>query len=703
MALAVKREADVPATRVNDRARKMSAILALRLVTYLVVCDGVAALLVAGLIGPQGAALVVVAMLVSWWLERARERGAVRPVVVWGLMGAAAVAIAVDLVYLASTALDGMVHVLLFLILARLFMHRVLRDLRDAGFLSFFLLVAASSVTFNESFLFVFVAFLLLGTWMLMLHHIVAETERAGRSAASIAPSGLDLGRSLVRVSLVGAAATFAVATFLFFVIPRVGQAALPLRAQFTRMVTGFSDRVELGAFGEIETDKTVVMRVYFPDDTQDPALLPNLRWRGIVFDRFDGRTWAVGQPERALMRRGAAGQFVLGLPRGRGPVVKQDIYLEPIGTDIVFAAPRVLLMDLRARTLNVDDMGSMSVPAANARLHYQAESELETTSPSPPAGGGPELTGAQRARYLQLPRLSPGIARLAREVTAGTHDPYEAAQRLNTFLSARFRYTLSKPQTALEPLEEFLFIRRSGNCEYFAAALAVMLRTLDIPARVVGGFQQGEWNFYGRYFMVRLSDAHAWVEAHLEDRGWVTFDPSPRASSETQGRLSPLALYIDAARMRWYRYVINWSLQDQRLVASTFHRQARDVRLAFSWPEGWRARFWLLVPGLVVAVVAAGLVMWRRAGTGRAGRPAGRPPRFYERALRTLARRGLSPAPAETARQFLARARLEAPACADPFARITAHYERARFGLTGLTDQELTEMERCLLALERR
>jgi len=154
---------------------------------------------------------------------------------------------------------------------------------------------------------------------------------------------------------------------------------------------------------------------------------------------------------------------------------------------------------------------------------------------------------------------------------------------------------------------------------------------------------------------------------------------------------------------MRWYRYVINWSLQDQRLVASTFHRQARDVRLAFSWPEGWRARFWLLVPGLVVAVVAAGLVMWRRAGTGRAGRPAGRPPRFYERALRTLARRGLSPAPAETARQFLARARLEAPACADPFARITAHYERARFGLTGLTDQELTEMERCLLALERR
>src|SRR6266542_2720710 len=130
----------------------MSAVLALRLVTYLVVCDGVAALLVAGLIGPPGAALVVLAMLVAWWLEGARERGAVRPAVTWGLVGAAALAIAMDLVYLASTALDGMVHLLLFLILARLVMHRVPRDLRDAGFLSFFLLVAASSATFSAGF-----------------------------------------------------------------------------------------------------------------------------------------------------------------------------------------------------------------------------------------------------------------------------------------------------------------------------------------------------------------------------------------------------------------------------------------------------------------------------------------------------------------------------------------------------------------------
>src|SRR5262249_16213693 len=138
----------------------MSPYLALRLVTYLLVCDGVAGLLLADLIGVSGAALVVLVMLASWWLEGAREPGVVRPWVAWGLVGASAVAIAMDLLYLASTALHGMVHLLLFLILGRLFLRRSLRDLRSAGFLSFFLLVATSSATFSATFLFVFMAFL---------------------------------------------------------------------------------------------------------------------------------------------------------------------------------------------------------------------------------------------------------------------------------------------------------------------------------------------------------------------------------------------------------------------------------------------------------------------------------------------------------------------------------------------------------------
>src|ERR1700682_1260401 len=160
----------------------MSALLALRLTTYLLVCAGVAALALAGLLGPVGGALLALAvagragvaaralagllgpvggailalaLTGSWVIDQVRDRMPVRPILAWALVVAAAAAIAVDLLYLAQSILDGVVHLLLFLILLRLFRRRSLKDLRDAGFLSFFMLVAASAVTFNVSFLFV--------------------------------------------------------------------------------------------------------------------------------------------------------------------------------------------------------------------------------------------------------------------------------------------------------------------------------------------------------------------------------------------------------------------------------------------------------------------------------------------------------------------------------------------------------------------
>jgi hypothetical protein len=682
----------------------MPALLALRLVTYLLVGVGVAALYGAALIGPLGAALVALAILVSWGHEQARERGAVRPALGYCLVATAAVAITVDLFYLAYSLLDGMVHLLLFLILLRLFVRRGLKDLRDAGLLSFFMLVAAAAVTFSVGFLVVFVLFLALGTWMLMLNHVVSELEQAGRAgAAGTARRRVFFRGPLTRVSLVAAAITFTLAGGLFFIIPRVGQAALPLRAHVGRMVTGFSERVDLGSFGEIENDRTVVMRVYLPDERVEPAALPDLRWRGVAFDHFDGRAWSGAQAPRRFVGRGSAGDFGLGLPRAAGPIVRQEIYLEPIGSDAIFAAPRVLRLELRAPALVVDDMGGLSVSSAAARLHYVVESELESPVRARAARRprAVRLPALERARYLQLPPLAPEIRRLARDVTGDARDPETAAQRISAHLSTSYRYTLAlKRQSSLPPLEEFLFVRRSGNCEYFAAAMAVMLRSEGIPSRVVAGFQRGEWNPYGRYFMVRLSDAHSWVEAYIEGRGWVTFDPSPRAEPAAEAMPGPVSLYLDAARMRWYRYVINWSLSDQVHLASTVHRQATDLRLGLSWPRARRVSPTLGLAGGVAAALALGWLL-RRPGRPRGGPgPAPVTPAFYERALRLLARRGLAPAGAETARQFASRVGAAAPERADAFARLTRHYERARFGSLALSEAEWQDVNRSLAAL---
>ena len=659
----------------------MSPLLALRLVTYLTVADGIAALLLAGLIAPLGAGLVGAAVLASWWLERARERGPSRGRCPGSLVGLAAVALTVDLLYLAATVLDGMVHVLLFVILARLIMCRSLRDLRDAGFLSFFLLVATASVTFSMGFLAVFVAYLALATWMMMLNHIVTESDQAGRRDLMVTRLGLR--GQMIRVSLAAAAGTFVIAGILFFLIPRVEQATLPLRAQFSRMVTGFSERVDLGSFGDIETDKTVVMRIQFPDDGIDPPALPNLRWRGIVFDTFDGAHWSVGRPDRRLVARGPGGQFVVGTSRGRGPVVRQEVFLDPIGTDIIFAAPRPLRLDLRAEAINADDMGSVSVPTEAARLHYVVESELET--PPPPgtrvSAAGAALPDQERRRFLQLPDLPPGD----RAPGPGRHRGKPRSAR-----GGEPPLAVPVHELQLQPVEAGDHVRsapgvplhpEAGNCEYFSAALAVMLRSLDIPARVVGGFQRGEWNPYGRYFMVRFADAHAWVEVYFDGLGWMTFDPSPRAQPEPRTGPWALSLQLDAARMRWYRYVVNWSLQDQRVMV--VDRPAPGPGL-----PAWRS------PGRRTGAASRGSSPRRccspRAGSGgwsgalasaaRRGRSA-RMPRFYERALRQLARRGLAPGPAETARQFCGRAGAAAPVCAAPLARITGAYERARFG----------------------
>ena len=668
----------------------MPVPLALRVATHLMVLDGVVALYLGGLLGIVGAAVVALAVAASWRHEPLRDRIAAMPRGSQAIIVLVALASAFDILYIAGTMLDGLVRLLVFLLVYRLFMRRTLRDARDAGFLSFFMLVAAAPLTLSVAFFFVLLAFLVLGTWTLMLYHILSEAERAGKP-----PNVPGLGRSLLGLSLVASAATLVATAAFFFVIPRVGQAALPLRSQTGRMVSGFSERVEMGAFGEIEADSAVIMRAHPAPGTPGPGPLGALRWRGIAFDHFDGRAWTAREPHRANLGRSRYGQFEVSWFRGLGPLVAYEVYLEPLGTDVLFAPPRVLRLGARTDTIVVDDMGSISVPAPSARLQYVVQSELEREDFTERVEHVEALDQAALARYLQLPPLPPRIRALAQEVTAGSRDQVTAAQKLVEHLSTRFQYTrVLERQTTLDPLEEFLFVRRAGNCEYFAAALAVMLRAIGIPARVVNGFQRGEWNPYGHYFMVRLSDAHSWVEAHLAGR-WRTLDPSPRGESEIAAAPSVITLYLDALRMRWYRYVIDWSLHDQ--VATAF--KIRQATLMWRPRLAAAARAWgdprPLAAVLIVILAVAGVLVWRR-GHGRTVRRAPtRPPRFYTRALKALARRGFRPEAGETAREFSGRVIQRLPGCADPLARLTRAYERVRFGAVALTPEARAELDR--------
>jgi hypothetical protein len=314
------------------------------------------------------------------------------------------------------------------------------------------------------------------------------------------------------------------------------------------------------------------------------------------------------------------------------------------------------------------------------------------------------------RELYLQLPEIPVQVAQLAHDLTAGAPTPYQAAQRVKRYLEDNIRYSLDlRMDSTQDPIEEFLFVRQAGNCEYFAASMAVLLRAGGIPTRVVNGFQRGEWNEVGQFYAVRQRDAHSWVEVFLPGAGWVTFDPSPRAAFEVQTFASSgwAMKYFDALRMRWNRYVIDYSLADQATLAVglrtrsfAFRRSVGQAWDHWTFQASRRLRaIWRdhgSLAALLLALLAAGGILLRRKGSFPdlvaawpfAARRQARTIAFYERALKLLARRGHARPPSATAREFAGQF-ADRPGLGRPVAELTALYERIRFGEERLTAAE--------------
>jgi transglutaminase-like putative cysteine protease len=528
-----------------------------------------------------------------------------------------------------------------------------------------------------------------------------AEILRSLEGAAAQAPAPR-LAPRLALLAVSTAACILLLAAGLFFLLPRTADAARRWRASQGARLDAFSGRLTLREIGELQVSSRPILHV----TTFSPRPVAGLKWRGGVLTNFDGREWT--NPEPALgLPEAAAGHFALvaSAQRRPGAHVSYDVELEPADSTALFFAGVPESLDVRDLAVL---RGSSGQPRLARRppglFRYSAYSRLE----EPPeearaADRAPPLDSADLARNLQLPvSLDPRIPELARRWASGAADDVARARAIETRLRTDYGYTLELPPArTADPLANFLFVRRRGHCEYFASAMAVMLRSLGVPARLATGFESGVYNPLTGQWLMRASDGHAWVEAWLPGRGWTTFDPTPSANYAASSAPGRFALYLDAARTFWSRWIVNFDSTRQGALADRFDEAARVAGIRWFdslWDTGntWqrRAAAWVrrFGPWLVAAVLfAAGLrrfgprairALRLRIRVGRARRrpaTAGDATLLYGRMLALLERRGYRKPSWFTPDEFAAS--LPPGALAAAVAEFTTAYNALRFG----------------------
>jgi len=609
----------------------------------------------------------------------------------------AMVALFAPVFFRGAPPIEAIAEFLLVLTALRVLAATNARDWLQIYALSFFQVVAASALTIEPVFALVFVVYLLLAPWALVLLSLRRELVESGQGRRLVEERFVDLSlfRSVAGVTLVLFFSTLTV--FVFF--PRMGAGFFASPLATGQALTGFSDEIGLGDVTALKSDGAIAMRI----TTDRPERLRNRHsyWRGSALDSFDGRRWRRGRLELHSLSRVRPGLFLVSEGSRARDFARHEIILEPRDHPTIFFIGRPLHVQGRFGNVMLDELGNLRViTAPGARLRYEVLSSMSrrTTQPT--------------ARSRKLPPVDPRVVDLAHEIIAGNRGDAAGADALLGFFRKGFRYTTTPGDPGdADPLARFLFETRTGHCEYFASALAVMFRAVGIPSLVVNGYLGNEWNEFGEYLVVRQSDAHSWVEAYV-DGEWRMFDPTPPTGQGlVNQRFTSFAAMLDAYRMRWYRYVVNYSLQDQVELAlqlrSSSHRLWSGDTLREMWARlrgserGSRETPWAVLFGaLAVAVVAA--LLWRR---GRGRQPTGEDAwatARYRAMLGLLERRGLRKQPGETADEFLDKIESRLDGDRDVVARLTALYQEARFSGHESPDQR-AEIESLLGTLEER
>jgi transglutaminase-like putative cysteine protease len=448
-----------------------------------------------------------------------------------------------------------------------------------------------------------------------------------------------------------------------------------------------------------------------------------------VALDTFDNKSWSKSKRDfKEAFVKLERGYYLLDYAAANAASTVQTIYLEPIDTPVLFSLSRPLAVEGSFQSeLYKDSEGAVTFQRGNfERLSYKVYSDR-----SLPAAEVLKLDkegySAEARRYLQLPaRFDERIAVLAAQVTEKQRNRYDKAKAVETYLQTEFGYTLEMKARGEEPLADFLFNVREGHCEYFATAMAIMLRTQGIAARVVNGFQQGEYNETADVFVVKQKDAHSWVEVYFPgENAWVPFDPTPAAgrfddSFATSGVFGKFNSYLVALETFWIQYFVSYDNQEQRSLMrsvknSFVEYQAKTSvwlgEMQYRLSDWWRevrgdkglqasARAVAFGIGYLLATIFGTILIvwlyrkirrldvWRKIYAWLKFRNETTIVEFYERMQKVLASKGFTRAAHQTPLEFAFA--LNMPEAVS----ITEKYNRVRFGEKNLSRDETIEIE---------
>jgi len=706
-----------------------------RILSYATVFCGFFALWIAGAFEIAGAIIFIGTMAAAWFIEESKFQISER-------VGTLLIVLAVPIYYglwrigyftfvSQEALLPGILaRLILSLSAIKLLQRKSDRDWIFLYIMAFFQVLLAAGLSISALYLFAFIMFV----FFMVASIILFEMRKTDRSVSEGATVKRGTGGSRLKLPGIGRipatsviliAAIVALAAPIFFLIPRVGGAGLGSDPGGLTSRAGFSDKVQLGGSGRIQQSDQVVMRVRLEGNDATG----NLKWRGIALDTFDGQVWSRSRPNsREPRTKGEREIIQVDYATGRESLLLQTVYLEPLDTPVLFAAPRAVGVQGNFPMLMRDGYGSIYFQGQGQRVSYKVLSDT-----SLPGAGQLRLDRGrypvQFNPYLQLPSsLDPRIERLTSSLTANAHSKYDAAAVVENYLQTQFGYTLEQKAGGNDPLSDFLFNVREGHCEYFATAMALMLRTQGIATRVVTGFQQGEYNETADVFVVRQLNAHAWVEVYFPgEEVWVPFDPTPAAGQGLQaasdGLMGRYTKYLEALEMFWIQYFVAFDNQEQKTLLTSVKKSFADYQnKTSSYLETFQilvAEWWKDVKGengfetraAAVAYAIAGLLLllifvfafwfggkrilrlavWSRIRL-RLGR--GQNPtiiEFYDRMIRHLGERGLVREPHQTPLEFAAATKLPEALM------LTQKYNSVRFGGAQLSIAEREQIENWL------